>query len=1134
MLFTMIPTVAFASTEPTTIYSGSDWPYKNYYVSTLTLSGADVSYISGTDVYLAPDTPENAELTFKVTAGGRTAQYLGVNWNDDKTNTMTYTTSLVDGKATIKVYAYKASGAGASRSGTKTFNINIAQPNEAPVLAEGVSTSVDVVVTSGESYIVDLNNVFYDADGDDLSYKVSVDGASATAADADYSYLNTVPGTYVLKFSATDGKIMADEQPMHTVNLTVKNSERTYDVKVSVPEGNSPKFYAVNTVTSGTVVKGDELVFENGTVKVPENITRIMWEVEGTVGFSAPVSAGMQVELVEVGFDTKFESGELDEDATVVITDSEGVKVTGTCKDKYILPVADGFTYKVTTSDSTYNGVELTGQTVSAGTVGITFILKHFTVIAPAGSVVSAGTLSGSFSYSFKTPISSKTVGDKVEYKFAPLSGNAFVRVQRPNDKDAVTYWDWSSSKADGKTVTITEDMLFMNDSDDDKFDSDTVYRNFEKYQLDLGDIYMNINNQGYINLEIGDTKGLNMFRNWQAINSFINDKIALPDFSYEIITIEGEDVITINPDVNNSAAATLTANSEGTVIVLVTYDAMYSDVTAGNASGGQGGGNRLSAIWPDRTGVFVVSVGKDGTAIKSNMTCNDAVFDAEHSPQFYTGDEGASVSFKPDEGVTVTVNRSTVGKETLSFGEFTDKGVFVAEDGTVTVEGLTTGRHILKFEKDGVASYQVVTAQQATVKYYDANGNDLGDEPVFTPGETITIKIKGLTNPAEKFATKYNFNAQLAYKDQNGNGYSNSSGTGYGQYNFSSMEQIVNITIPSDWTDDTMVLNGAIKMGGFAGDGIGSHRKVNYGVGSGMANGESAGMVLGTLPELVLYNVNHEHSFVEEVVNEKYFATEASFDEGVTYYKSCSCGKAGTETFAVGESLEATIKEAAKADVENYKNGDDYRTTEKTLLSTIIRVTKIAIDLAESEDAVEKEVIDAKALIDTLKTDAEYKAEEEAAAAAALAEAKAEAKAEIEGYKDADDYRAAEQTELAAVIEAAKTAIEAATSETEVVKAVEDAKAEMDALKTDAEYKAEEEAANKDESNKDEANKEEPNKEEPNKGESDKEDDSNKKENLDQKDESPKTGDNSNIVMYLAAIILAGGAAFGLRRKEN
>lgn len=851
-------------TEPVVIYSGTDFPYSGYYVAKIIMSGAEVAYISGTDIYLDSETAKDAQLSFEATAGGSSSGNLGINWNDNPTNTKTYTGNLVDGKLALKVYAYKASGAGVSRNGTKTFNFYIAEPNENPVLADGYSSDATASVFSGESYNLNLGEVFTDADNDTLTYTVSVNGANAAAANAEYSYLNAVPGTYILKFTATDGKTIVEKQPTHTVTLTVKNSETTYDVNVTLPEGVSPKFYAVNTVNNGAVAKGDELVFENKTVKVPENISRIMWEAEGFVGMSAPVSANADLEIANVAFDVKLDSGEED-NAAVEIKDSEGVKIAGTSADKYLLPAVAGFTYKITASVSGYNPAEFTEQTPASGTFDVTLIQKHFTVIAPKGSVVSAGTLTGSFKYSFIEPIVVETEGETVIYKFAPLSnpssGGAFIRVQHPDDPDAVTYWDWKSSKADKQTITVTEEMLFMNDNGEDKFDSDTVYRNFEKFAMDLGDIYMNINNQGYININVGDSKGLNMFRNWQAIESFTNAKISLPDFKYEIIDIEGKDVISITPDKYNSAAATLTANSEGTAIVLVTYDAMYSDSTVANSNGDAGGGNRYTAIWPDRTGVFVVSVGKDGTAVKSNMTCNGAVFDAEHSPQFYIGNEGASVSFVPDEGVTVTVNRSTVGKETLSFGGFTSEGVSVnAETGKVTVSGLKTGRHIIKFEKDGVASYQVVTAQQVTVDIVRSDGTELGLDSTIAPGTAISLKIKGLTNPAEKFATKYNFNAQVTYKDEKGNTYKNSSGAAYGKYDFSSLEQIVNVTIPSDWEGETITLNGYIQMGGFSGGAIGDHRKVSYGTASGMATGSGAGMVLGTLPELVL-NIGSVHA---------------------------------------------------------------------------------------------------------------------------------------------------------------------------------------------------------------------------------------------------------------------------------
>ena len=799
-------------------------------------AGGVVKHIWGSGsltVLLTANTPDDAVITSSFSVSGMKPTLSG-----------TGSVTLVNGTARQTVTLKSPFGTVATWTVLYT-------KDSAPVLAEGQSAAASGETGVNEGYVVDLNGIFADPDGDALTYQVSVDGGAYEAFEGStYTYIPTVPGEHTLVFRANDGVLNSDDT--YTVTINAKNSSVTYDVTVTAPEGVS--FYAVGEVEGGQAVKGDALVCENGVVRVPENISRIAWEAEGMVGMSAPVSAGMSLELVAVTFDVKLHDGDSDAAAAVEIVDAQGVTVSGTAADTYLLPALAGFSYKATPSVSGYNAAQLTEQTPAAGQVSVTLSLKHFTVIAPANSVVSAGTLSGSFSYSFATPISVENADDTVVYKFAPLSGAAFIRVQNPDD-DAVTYWDFKSSKADGQTITVTEAMLFMNDAGTEgEFNSNTVYRNFEYYSFDLGDIYMNINNQGYINMDVGAVKDLNMFRNWQAINSYTNDKIAVPDFEYEIINIEGENVLSIVPDANNSGAAVMTATGEGTAIVLVTYDAMYSELTATGTLGGEGGGNRLSAIWPDRTGVFVVSVGKDGTGIKSNMTCNGAVFDAEHSPQFYHGDEGASVSFTPDEGVTVTVNRSTVGEKKLSFGEFTSEGVSVnAETGEVTVSGLTTGRHIIRLEKDGVASYQVVTATKTTVTMTDSEGNELSLEEKLQPGQTVKLTVTGLTSPAEKFATKYNFNCQITYKDQLGNAYSNSSGATYGKYDFSSIPQVVTVTIPEDWTEQTLTLNGFMKMGGFAGDGIGSHRKVSYGENRGMAWGSDAGMELGTLPEIVL-----------------------------------------------------------------------------------------------------------------------------------------------------------------------------------------------------------------------------------------------------------------------------------------
>ena len=68
------------------------------------------------------------------------------------------------------------------------------------------------------------------------------------------------------------------------------------------------------------------------------------------------------------------------------------------------------------------------------------------------------------------------------------------------------------------------------------------------------------------------------------------------------------------------------------------------------------------------------------------------------------------------------------------------------------------------------------------------------------------------------------------------------------------------------------------------------------------------------------------------------------------------------------------------------------------------------------------------------------------------LTDVKAEAKAGLDAYKNPDNYRDAQKEELAAAIEAGKNAIDSAKTLSEVEKAVSDAKAAMDAIKTDAE----------------------------------------------------------------------------------
>ncbi|MEY8367490.1 DUF4430 domain-containing protein [Anaerovoracaceae bacterium 42-11] len=476
------------------------------------------------------------------------------------------------------------------------------------------------------------------------------------------------------------------------------------------------------------------------------------------------------------------------------------------------------------------------------------------TITAPENSEISAGTLSSYYVYNFASPISTGTTGEnKVEAVFKIAKNkDYFYRVKNPK---GVTYWNygkWSESAS----VDVTAEDLYISSSE---FGKDTVFHNYEKNVYDRADIYLNINQAGYMNMDVDDTYELNCFRNWFAIENTSNAKVALPDMHYEVIDTDGKssDVVAITPDDKNSNAAVLRANKPGTAIVMVTYDAMTHMQGMSKAAAGGESTKQFSAIWPECTGVFVVSVDKDGTGIKTNMQLDrfgePSTFDAEHDILFYTGDEGASYSFKPEDGCKVSVARSTVNSK-MSFSGFTEEGIETDENGKVTVTGLKTGRHIIKVEKVGMATYQVVTARGVSYKMLDKDGNELPANTKVRAGDKIKIQFSGLVNPQEKLSGVYNFNARLYYQGEDDTFFQSNPGGAFGVYDFSGNpdRQIIEITIPKYWSGESYTLNGSIKMGGFAG--IPTHRAVSYKKGAQPGfNAPAASSILGQLPEICI-----------------------------------------------------------------------------------------------------------------------------------------------------------------------------------------------------------------------------------------------------------------------------------------
>ena len=476
------------------------------------------------------------------------------------------------------------------------------------------------------------------------------------------------------------------------------------------------------------------------------------------------------------------------------------------------------------------------------------------TVTAPKGSTIDAGTLAKYYVFSFLEPFA-RSVEDGTATFHLDKNTDYFYRVRHPQ---GATYWNYVRLSADAAYTVTEEDLGLTGD-----FSKSTIYH-FENNVYDRAGIYLNINTKGYKNMAVGETFELNSFRNWFAIESFMNAKVALPEMHYQVIDVNGNasDVVTITPNALNSNVAVMEAKHEGTAIVLVTYDAMTH--MAGQTSTAS---HRFSAIWPELTGVFVVNVGADGSAIQTNMNLDrmDAVIekdearqlDAEHDILFYTGTEGASYSFKPEAGCTVSVLRPTVTAASMTYsGGFTNTGVTTAEDGTVTVSGLITGRNIIKVTKGGLSTYQVVTARGVSYKFVNTEGTELTQEELaaIKPGDSVTIQFSNLISPKEKLSGAYNFNFSLYMQGPDGTFFKSDPGGNFGVYDFSGNpeRQKLTVTIPKFWAEETYTLSGAIKQAGWPG--VPTHRGITYAVGTnpGFDAPKTAG-ILSRLPEITI-----------------------------------------------------------------------------------------------------------------------------------------------------------------------------------------------------------------------------------------------------------------------------------------
>ena len=359
----------------------------------------------------------------------------------------------------------------------------------------------------------------------------------------------------------------------------------------------------------------------------------------------------------------------------------------------------------------------------------------------------------------------------------------------------------------------------------------------------ETGDIFVNINPQGFLRMNVGDTFEAHAMRTWELTDNSTNNYFMEPDFHYYVTDLDGnpsDNVIKIdNADTALNPWSTIRAVGEGTAIVRVIYDAIGVNYYNGNVKTPYLGGEYWGAIWPENTAVYVVAVGQNESDVIPEMLINEKYnagmlklagdnVDAEHDIFYYLPEQGgARYSFSPKNAADVLLARPQLGKNIASYTGFSHEGVVKGEDGSYTVT-LTEGRNIVCLkDAQGNATYQVLSAKpcEMTIENDVRPGSN-----IYQPGDKINIHFSGLRHPANKLAGIYNMSAYVTYNDvPNGSSLILSPN----QYTFgsSATAQTVAVDLPADYDPETNpevhMTDGVIQVNGY-GDPIGAHRNIS------------------------------------------------------------------------------------------------------------------------------------------------------------------------------------------------------------------------------------------------------------------------------------------------------------------
>lgn len=397
-------------------------------------------------------------------------------------------------------------------------------------------------------------------------------------------------------------------------------------------------------------------------------------------------------------------------------------------------------------------------------------------------------------------------------------------------------YFTMSTDESKRPAIAFTE-------SDYKAFDPTTINHDVKSNDdHETGDILVNINPRGHLLLNQGETFKAHALRSWQLTDNTSNNYFIEPDFHYTVIDPQGrpsDNVISVSQK-EGSSWADIKAIGSGTAIVLVTYDAIGLNYYKGATKNPYLGGEMWGAIWPENTGVYVVTVGSSAASgIKPNMTINEKYndvnvklaggnVDAEHDVFYYLDTEDcAHYTFTPEGVSEITIAYPTIGEHAATYTGFGKDGVVRNEDGSYTVD-LKEGRQIVRLaDASGNAVYQVLTAKKCHREIVNASRPG---SKIFQPGDNVTIQYSGLRHPANKIACLYNMNAFVNYKVIPEGA---TLSLGKNQYTFGANAgaQAVTVSIPADMdvtaNPQFRMNDGLIQISGY-GEPIGDHRNIN------------------------------------------------------------------------------------------------------------------------------------------------------------------------------------------------------------------------------------------------------------------------------------------------------------------